>query len=148
MNTEMILLNAITPITFVALYQLILGNLFLGVLESFLVNKLFKKKVSYLIIICANYVSAIAGFLISCYFLDPSKLNMIRSYENGIFSKAMFAYTGIAFIVTLFVELPFYYLGIRNPDKTRLSFMPLLKIVFVVNFLSYIVTILTWLIFV
>jgi hypothetical protein len=144
----MILLNSLTPITFVALYQLILGNLILGILESFLIKKIFKKKVNYLLIICANYVSAIAGFLISTYFLDPTKLNMIQSYENGTFPKAMFAYTGIAFIVTLIVELPFYYLAIRQPDKTRLSFIPLLKILIVVNFLSYIVTILTWLIFV
>ena len=144
----MILLNSLTPIFFVSLFQLTIGNLLLGILESFLIKKLFRKNVSYLIIICANYVSAYAGFLISCYYLDPTKLNMIQSYENGTFPKAMFAYTGIAFVVTLFVELPFYYFGIKNPDKTYLPFIQLLKILFSVNFLSYIVTILSWLILV
>ena len=144
----MILLNALTSVTFVAAYQLIIGNLILGLIESFLIQKIFKKQVSYPMIIAANYVSAIAGFLISCYFLDPTQLNLIRSYENGTFPKSIFAYTGIAFVVTLLIEFPFYYFAIKNQDKSKLTFNSVTKILLIVNFLSYIVTILSWLILV
>ena len=144
----MILLNALTPVTFIAAYQLIIGNLILGLIESFLIIKLFKQKVSFPIIIAANYVSAIAGFLISCYFLDSTQLNLIRSYENGTFPKSILAYTGIAFVVTLLIEFPFYYVGIKTKNKTKLPVKYVVKILLVINVISYIVTILTWLILV
>jgi hypothetical protein len=144
----MILLNSLTPITFVALYQLLFGNLLLGLLESYLVKKFFTKKVNYLIIIIANYVSAIIGFIISNRIFDPTDLNMIRNYNNGTFPNAMFAYTGIALIVTLIVELPFFFWGIRNLDNSKLQFPKLLQIIITIHIFSYLVTILTWLAFV
>lgn len=144
----MILLNSLTSVTFVTLYQLVFGNLILGVLESFLAKKFFNKKANYGIIIIANYVSAIVGFIISNRILDPTDLNMIRSYHNGVFPKAMFAYTGIALVITLIVELPFFYWGVRNLDNSKLPLSKLLEIILTVHLFSYLVTIVTWLAFV
>ncbi len=144
----MILLNSLTSVTFGFLYQLVIGNLILGLLEAFLVSKLFSQNPSYKLIIVANYISAIIGGIISSVLLDPTELNMIQSYRNGSFPQAMFAYTGIAYIITLVVEFPFYYYGVKTQQNAHLPITQLLKILLTVHVFSYIVTILSWLILV
>lgn len=144
----MTVLNALTPVTFVAMYQLLLGNLLLGLIESYLVKSLFKFSVKTTLIVVGNYFSAIVGFLISSALLDNTSLNLIKAYEGGGFGRSILAYTGIALVITIIVEYPFFYFGVGSKSKEKLSFENLFEVILLVHLISYFVTLLSWIILV
>ena len=142
----MVIANMLTAVTFVALFQLFFGNIIIGLVESVLIRRIFKYEVNELLIIGANYVSAFIGFLTASFLLDDSKYNLVRTYQEGNFNSALLLYTGVAYILTLIIETPIFYYGIKNADS-RLKLDKLIITSLTANTISYIILLIYWKIF-
>ena len=137
----MFILNGLTPVFFVTLFQLTLGNLVLELLESYCIMRFFRLQPRTPLIIVGNYISAIIGFIVSATILDSTELNLIRGYTSGEFIKSLLAYTGVAFVITLIIEFPFYYFGIRCKNDDKVQIREVAKILIIVHIISYIFTV-------
>jgi len=141
------LLNMLTAVTLVAAYQLLLGNFILGLIESALIKTICKQVPNLPLIIVGNYVSAFVGFGISSLLLDHTELNLVLAFKNEQWGIPLLAYTGIAFLLTLLVEYPFFYAGIRDESNQRLPHEELFSIICFVHVISYLFTVILWSIF-
>jgi hypothetical protein len=110
------LADAGTPMILVGFAQLTIGNLFIGIIESLLVRKVFKVETAaaFLWIILANYLSCVAGIFFLGFVTNPI-VHLIGSpvpiYALG---RIAIVLAGLTFIITILVEWPFYWLGIRR----------------------------------
>ncbi|MBM4102584.1 MAG: hypothetical protein FJ263_00835 [Planctomycetes bacterium] len=113
MITENILANAGTPLMWAGFIHLIIGNLFIGILEGLLLGFIFRlsKWKSILWMIAANYVSSWAGMII----IGFAKHNF---EDITIYQVTSYLWTAlfIAYLVTLLLEWPFIWMAMK--DKT------------------------------
>jgi hypothetical protein len=109
------LANAGTPLMWASMLHLVFGNAIIGLVEGLLLSWMFKcsKWKTILILITANYVSAWAGgFFIAEYL--PSLADI--TIQNIQFW--FLAFVSIAFIATLLIEFPFFWLALGSgPSK-------------------------------
>jgi hypothetical protein len=112
MMTGNILANAGTPLMWAGAFHLLIGNLFIGILEGLLLGFVFKlpKWKSILLMIIANYFSAWVGYglLVSC-----------KNYFDGIitvYQAAFYLWMAlfVAYLITLFLEWPFVWAAMKN----------------------------------
>lgn len=108
------LANAGTPLMWASMLHLIFGNAIIGVIEGSILSRLFKspKPRSILIAIAANYASAWAGgyFVTSVLPTLPDLTIENLRYWFAVFVAA-------AFVVTLLIELPFFWLALRSQQR-------------------------------
>lgn len=104
--------NAGTPLMWAGLIHLTIGNLLIGIGEGLVLGFLFRisKLKSIGIMIVANYFSAWWGYLF-LKILNPFINHSITINEIHIF---MWIAYGIAFLFTLFAEMPFVLLAMRK----------------------------------
>ncbi|MDY6938611.1 MAG: hypothetical protein SWY16_13180 [Cyanobacteriota bacterium] len=113
------------------LTHLLVGNLFIGYIEGFVLAKWFRipRGPTTAIVVLANYASAWAGL-----FLLFNRLSGIANvtFENAYFWVGLCVI--LAFLLTLLVEYPFFWFLLRKQEKAvRQS----LKATLVVHCISY-----------
>ena len=109
------LANAGTPLMWASMLHLVFGNAIIGIIEGLLLGSIFKcsKGKSVLILIVANYASAWAGgFLVAGYL--PSLVDITVQNIQYWF----LAFVGVAFFITLLIEVPFFILALRSQDHS------------------------------
>lgn len=115
-----------------SMLHLVFGNAVIGLTEGVLLSWMLKcsKRKSVLILIAANYASAWAGgFFVAGYL--PSLVDItILNVESWFL-----AFVCVAFVVTIFIELPFFWfaLGFRENGLRRI-----VKATLAVNVISYV----------
>lgn len=129
---------------FVGLFQLVIGNLIIGVIESLSVKALFKHQVKTKTIIAGNYVSAFIGWIVAFLILDTTQLNIVRGYHDGHFTSSLLAYTAVVYAITLLAEYPFFKRAIFTANDEPLTQKALLKILIIVHVISYVLCIASW----
>ena len=138
-----ILLNAGTPMLMASVLHLFLGNLFIGLLEGYILKKFYRLSVRVLAIVLANYISMIAGLLLIVpYVIDKwgmdfwgMKLRGADEYSYIDFWVGM----GFAFVLSVIIELPFFMYALKNNGQKLLR---TLNLVLVVHVASYMLVIL------
>ncbi len=114
---QTILANAGTALMWMPIFQLMFGNLLIGLIEGFAVSMIFKTKWlrSILIMIGGNYVSWLIGnglILVFQEFIIDSVFQL-----KGVFI-AWIASLFILYILTVIIELPFYNWIFCKGDKS------------------------------
>lgn len=99
--------NAGTALMWVPIYQLLYGNLLLGVIEGVAISLLCKTKLfrSVLIMILGNYVSWIVGTIIISLFQEYIIGTLLQL--QGVFVFWVISLI-IFYLLTVVIELPFY----------------------------------------
>lgn len=121
--TENLYANAGSPMMWFSFLHLILINAIIGFVESKILLRLeISNKIGW--IIASNYVSMFFGM----YFIAPYFTGLI-GYEDffgnqtnyGSYNLYMFFIgMAIAFLATLIIEFPFYYLGIIKENRKKI----------------------------
>jgi hypothetical protein len=114
---QTILANAGTALMWMPIFQLMFGNLLIGLIEGFAVSMIFKTKWlrSILIMIGGNYVSWLIGnglILVFQEFLIDSVFQL-----KGVFI-AWIASLIILYFLTVIIELPFYNWIFSKGDRS------------------------------
>lgn len=120
--SQNLLANAGSPMVWFSFFHLIFINAFIGLAESEILKRLnIENEIKW--IIGANYVSMFLGM----YFIAPYFTSQIgyddffgnqTSYGNYDL-KMFFIGMLIAFIATLIIEFPFYYIGINKAQRSE-----------------------------
>ena len=103
-----VLLDAGGPLLFTFGFHLLFGNILIGWAEYSFVKKVFKiplNNAGLLVIIAANYVSLVAGMLLSVPLNFPA--------GNDTFQNLFPALT-VTLIVSIILEWPFYFFAIKK----------------------------------
>ncbi len=109
--------NAGTPLMWVGILHLVVGNAVIGIIEGVLISKIFKvrKRRSITIMILANYISMIAGsFIVG--FTGRFFSNLLTIYSIHLFLLASFM---VVFLLTVLIEWPFCYWILRVDTVVR-----------------------------
>lgn len=108
------LANAGTPLMWASMLHLVLGNLLIGLLEGYLLAKLFRlpKGKTIGILILANYFSAWVGGL----FLRGAIVHALPLDLNNAWSF-FWAMVVLTYLMTLVLEFPFVALALRRDPK-------------------------------
>jgi len=106
-----------TPLMWAGMFHLFIGNLFIGILEAFVIGRVFKmRKYPYGIMILANYASSFAGAAIlgaSNFAYSTNTPNWITIYNaRSIINIAWFT----SFVATVALEWPFCLWALRNHE--------------------------------
>jgi hypothetical protein len=138
---ELIWANGGTALMLLPIFQLLVGNIVIGIVEGLIVTLIYKIKWyrSIFIMILGNYISWIIGngmiYLFQAYIIESFfKL-------NGIF-LAWIISMFILFIVTIVIEMPFFYWILKKMNR---KWFHAFKISFIINFFTYIAMILIFL---
>ncbi len=136
-----VLANAGTVLMWMPLFQLMFGNVLIGLIEGLVVSLIFKAKWyrSVLIMIGGNYASWLIGngiILLFQEYLIDSVFQLKGVYSAWIFSLI------ILYFLTIIIELPFFnwIFKARNRDWKRS-----LKLSLIVNIFTYTAMILIYL---
>jgi len=121
--------NAGSPMMWFGFLHTLVLNAFIGLIESLILKK-FKLPNRMWLIIIANYVSMVIGL----YFIAPhfSTITGNADFWGGKTSFGNYELTGFligmvcSFIVTLIIELPFFYLAIKDKLKRSQIIIPFL----------------------
>ncbi|MBK8913093.1 MAG: hypothetical protein IPM64_00585 [Phycisphaerales bacterium] len=109
------LANAGTPLLWAGFLHLAFGNLLIGLLEGFLLAKLFRLHLgrTIAILVLANYFSAWAGG----YFLRPA---IVSAFPLDMDNAWDFFWTmvALAYPATLLLELPFVAMALRRGSRS------------------------------
>lgn len=126
-----VLANAGTPLMWGAILHLLVGNLLLGAVEGFLLSKWFgtSRGKSQAILVVANYASAWMGHILLANRL--SKMPQVTLENVWVW---LWIFVAIAFVLTLFVEYPFFWFLLRKQEK---AFRKALKATIVIHGISY-----------
>lgn len=140
---HIILLNAGTPMLMASVLHLFFGNLMIGLLEAYILRKLYKLSVRVLPIILANYISMIAGLLLVMpYVLDKWGMNFwgMKLHDADEYAFVDF-WVGMAFafVLSIIIELPFFMYALKD---NVLKLLRTLKVVLAVHVVSYVLIIL------
>lgn len=112
---SMALANTGTPLMWATMLHLFIGNLVIGLLEGYLLAKLFKlhKGKSIAIMILANYFSAWLG-AIALNFGDVK-----TAFSADLYSvrAILWKFIAIAYISTLIIEFPFVVFALRKEPR-------------------------------
>jgi hypothetical protein len=125
------LANAGTPLMWTGIVHLFIGNAVIGIIEGILLSKLFHtpRSQSVNLLAVANYASAWGGM-----FLILNRLSHIPgiTIENARIWLGFFVI--FAFIITLFIEYPFFWFLLRKQQK---AFQKALKATIIIHGISY-----------
>ena len=131
LTPSVLMANVGTALMWAPIIHLLFGNVLLGILEAFLLVKIFKapKWQSVWVMILANYFSAWIGmeFLIE-YFVQEQDITI----ENVKHWLRVFWWA--AFGITLLAEFPFIWFSLRNQKR---AFLTALKATGILHCLSY-----------
>lgn len=132
------LANAGSPLLWVGIFHLLLGNTLISAVEAILLSRLFKVPGRMLapLLIPANYLSAWVGLLLIG--------SHIRGKLHGITIEALHFWFWILlplvitifFVLTLILEYPFVWLALRQREN---AFKEALKATAIVNGISYLI---------
>lgn len=145
----MSLLNAAIGIFFYSVFAAIFGNLFIGIIEAKCVQKVYNLKVKSGVIVLANYFSAAVGFSLTTTMFEHTRWNMVYGYENSTFGESLLANLGLAYLITLIVELPFYYWASTDQSGKKVNLIVLVEAIIIVHFFSYLLVLafICWMVF-
>lgn len=129
------LANAGTPLLWLSMLHLVLGNAVIGIIEGLIVSKLLKttKLRSILVMIAANYISAAAGA--GClWLLDLIQIEGLKFFFFNHLKFSIGIILSALVILTVFIESPFcYFLDKERPRKWKIA----LRTSLVVQAVSY-----------
>jgi hypothetical protein len=113
--------------------ELLLGNITIGLFESFFIKKALTINNRWWVIIIANYVSAFGGFFVTQFLLDHTlvELQTERIGLNNM-NNLLLCYL-VTFILTLLLEGPIYWFAIKN----KLDKKYFIKMLLLPNIVSY-----------
>jgi hypothetical protein len=110
------LADAGSPLIWATLLQLTIGNYFLGVLETFVVRRLFGASGGLSRwIIGANYVSACVGLVLLWAASDQFVHWIGGALPVYHVQRILITLALLSFVLTILIEWPFYLLAMRGP---------------------------------
>jgi hypothetical protein len=126
--------NGVPVIFAVALFHIVVINIIVIVVETYLLKLLSKDKVWVLFIILANLASLFLAFALTTKFISSYFNNQWFGLEgHGTIPKKNFIRGVFVFILlTILIEWPFYHLA----QKRRRSWLASLKFSTVINLLT------------
>ncbi len=123
--------NAGTPLMWTGFGHLFIGNAVIGIVEGLLLSKFFhtprSKSVNLLVV--ANYTSAWVGM-----FLILNRLSHIPSITIENVRVWLWIFVAVAFVLTLFIEYPFFLFLLREQRK---AVQKALKATLIIHGISY-----------
>ena len=124
--------NAGTPLMMATALHLYFGNMIIGLIEGIIIAYVWgtPKKVTLPVMVLANYVSMIGGFLLSVLLGS-----LVKPFSLGQVTGYLIIAVLIAFVITILIEWPFVYYCLKSKKFSRWR---LLKISAVVQVASYI----------
>ena len=130
-----LLLDAGSPLLWFNVFHLFIGNALIGLLEVWVVNRIWHIKLRWWLIIIANYVSMIAGMeMIAPYFTrHVLKKQFMPAFDAPSPVSVFLAGMLISYLVTIVVEYPFFYFATKGGRSYRES----TKMTIVANAVSY-----------
>ncbi|MGZ3769408.1 MAG: hypothetical protein ACXVCP_03040 [Bdellovibrio sp.] len=128
--------DAGTPLLWLSMLHLVIGNAIIGVIEGRIVSKLFKINDlrSILLMIGANYISASAGA--GClWLLDVVHIDGLQLFFFNHLKFSIGVILTILIVLTIFIESPFiYFLNVERPRKWKTA----LRTSLIVQAVSYV----------
>ncbi|MBE9125201.1 MULTISPECIES: hypothetical protein [unclassified Coleofasciculus] len=126
-----VLANAGTPLMWTGFGHLFIGNAVIGTIEGLLLSRLFNtpRSKSVNVLVLANYASAWLGMVL---ILD--RLSHISTITIENVYVWLWLFVGIAFILTLFIEYPFFWFLLRKQQK---AVQKALKATLLIHGISY-----------
>lgn len=126
-----VLANAGTPLMWTGVLHLFIGNAVIGTIEGFLLSRLFNtsRSKSINVLVVANYASAWVGMLL---ILD--RLSSIPTITIENVHVWLWLFVSFAFVLTLFIEYPFFWFLLRKQQK---SVQKALKATLIIHGISY-----------
>lgn len=91
--------NAGTGFFFPGLVHVLIGNLIIGLIETFFIQKVFKVTVAYGIIILANYISSIIGYILAIAAFSDIDLLSLSALPISL---------ALMFVASAVIEWPFF----------------------------------------
>ncbi|GAB3195779.1 putative membrane protein [Pontibacter aydingkolensis] len=143
MDLYLVLLNAGSSMMMLGFYHLLFMNAVIGLVESGLLIKFETANRTWLIIL-ANYISMVAGL----FFVAPFTADWVGNsdfwsnntnygeYQMQGFFFGMF----MAFLATILVELPFFFVAIRE----KYSWPKIIRLTVKVNGITYVIMLLIY----
>lgn len=115
---SIVLANAGTPLMWAAGLHLLIGNLFIGLIEGLLLSALFKTPLgkSVMLLVVANYLSAWGG---GVCMVEPLANIPDMTIVNVRFWFCFFV--AVAFAVTVLIEFPFFWCLFRGRQRSLRS---------------------------
>jgi hypothetical protein len=141
MIPNLIYANAGTALMWVTIFQLIFGNILIGIIEGLAVAMIFKTKWirSILIMIAGNYVSWLLGHGL-ILLIQEGLINAVFQLK-GLFLAWIISLI-LLYFLTVFLELVFFNLTFEKEER---SWKRALKISFLLNIVTYVAMILIYL---
>jgi hypothetical protein len=123
LTPKAVLANAGSPMMWVGMFHLVVGNALIGILESLLVKKVQKLNIQPWKIVLGNYISMFFGLFYIAPFFAVEAGNRdfwratiaVEEYKLGGFLVGMF----FAYLATLFLEYPFFKWAINPENKSK-----------------------------
>jgi len=113
--------NAGTAFMWAVGFHLLIGNLFIGVLEGYLLSRIFKARLKYSIsiMIAANYFSMIAGIFLIDWLKNFTILHIPQAILFYHIPALLIAIYVLFLIVTVFLEWPFCFWTMGKMDRRK-----------------------------
>jgi hypothetical protein len=126
--------NAGTPLMWIGITHLFIGNAFIGLAEGLFIGWIFRvsKAVAVISMIAANYTSMLVAHRALHWLSGPPTIDTVSSWFHSML--------WVAFVLTVAIELPFVYFALR---KVRRAILLSVLAAFLVNAGSYAVLV-TW----
>ena len=143
---NLIFLNAGSAVMFFSVFHLYIGNTLIGLFELWIVRKIFKIRLRWWLVILANYISMLFGFLFFASYFTEFVIG--KSFFPGFdrpftifgFLFGMF----FAFLASVIIEFPFFHFAF----KENRNYIQTLKITIITNIYSYITMIAIYFLFI
>jgi len=123
--------NAGTPLMWAGMIHLLFGNALIGLVEGLALSRMCQtpRGISVGVLVLANYTSAwVGGLLIAGLLVDRVDITI------GNVGVWFWLFVGVAFLVTLLVEFPFFWFLLRKKQRAVKS---AIRATLVINGLSY-----------
>lgn len=113
--------NSITAFTYLALYQILFGNIIIALLERYVVKALFKRNLKIIYLIAANYTSMIVGLFLDDFLPFEMKIFIPQNYYSNEIYKNIFLLVILNYFLSILLEYIFYYFSIEKQERTAKS---------------------------
>lgn len=136
--------DAGTPLMWVSSFHLTIGNAIIGAIEGLLIARWWKVKGGYAagIMILANYISTIAGFVLYYLLTVAGGIEDPSAIEFSLLKLVLVVSILVLFALTVIIEWPFVRITFRKAlQPIKNPWLNALKASLIVNSISY-----TWLI--
>ncbi|HOM72615.1 MAG TPA: hypothetical protein PLP86_10245 [Armatimonadota bacterium] len=132
--------NGLTPLMTAGINHLVLGNLFIGILEGLLIALLFKVKVIKAcgMMVLANYFSMICGSIIFMGIAGSNLAGTLWHVPLRYLDQFIYINIVVIFVLTVLFEWPFVRFALKNENrKSRLLLNTSLKASIIAQAASY-----------